>query len=74
MLTRQQRAHRIAATELADIDRHILTIAEDRTRHRLCGPGCSRWAINTAAIEDLLRHRLTVQDWRDTMVLDQAWT
>ena len=69
-LTRQQRAHHIAAAELADIDRDIRLLTEDRARHRLCGAGCARWANDTAAISELLAHRLKIQDWRDTLSLD----
>lgn len=69
-LTRQQRAQHIATAELADIDRDIRLLTEDRARHQRCNQ-CRRWRNDTATIDLLLDLRLPVMDWRTTEAMSE---
>lgn len=71
MLTRAECATHIANAELADIDRDIIILNEDRARHTRCGQ-CWRWRNDTAMIDQLLAHRLPVSDWQKTMAMDYS--
>lgn len=63
-LTLTQRRHHEACIDIQTIDRHIITITEDRARHQRCG-NCWRTRSDDMALDVLLLLRLRFMDRRD---------
>lgn len=63
-MTLQERDLRNALYDLTTIDRHIITITEDRARHQRCG-NCWRTRSDDMALDVLLLLRLRFMDRRD---------